>query len=373
MKAWLKVVLGISLSFMCLFSCLGYAGFTSALTVKGEAELLPPNAIFIVGISNVRTSGATVNTSPVNIGFPSTKVMSEIVFNGRNSSVSFDVLIKNGTDFTQYFDILEEYDELEGVEGSFSYSNTEWTVSPGQGTELKSGEQKTFTVTLKLTRNYSNQTRKMLHEFDFTPDSNDLTEIVSKDITDKFEDILNNNLEHDISYVYNGRQIDVPKDKTYDQVIEQMEVDRNTGNYIGNLMGSDGDDKALLSALFEGALTFTIGNEEVPITVMIKEKDVYGSTEKDMVLFITADTLSAEATYVPVYASVYSKNELGDWEHVGEIFAGEAKTNNYNYGSWGTQSGSFDTESWRSTEEYYGIASGSGIKTVMGGYTSQNP
>jgi len=371
MKAWMKILLGVLLSFMCIFTSLGYAQTTTDLRVEGEVEIKPPNAIFIAEISNVQTSGATFTTSPVNIGYPSTKVMSEVTFDGRNSWVSFDVLIVNGTDFDQIFDKLEEYASLEGVEGSFSYTNVDWESSVAQGTEMNPGDKLRFNVTLTYTGRSTNQTRKMLHEFDFVLNSNDLTQAASKSVTDKFADILNNRLEDDITYEYGGEEITVTTDKMYETVIEHMEYDRSgTGNYIGNLMGADGDDKALLTALFEGALTFNVGNEEVPITVMIKEKNVYDTDEKEMVLYITADDLTAYSSYVPVYAAVYSKNASGVWEQVGEIFAGEAQTNSYS--GW-PGSGSFNTERWRSTQVYYGVAVRSGINAVMSGYKAQNP
>lgn len=369
MKKWIKALVGITLSFMCIFTSIGYAGFTSDLIVQAEAELLPPNAIFIVDITNVRTSNATFSTAPVNIGQPSAKVMSEVVFASRNASVSFDVLVMNGTDFNQYFDVLEEYSEVEGLTDSFSYANIDWSVSPGQGTLIRAGEKMLFTVTLTYTGRNTNQTRKMLHEFDFVLNSEDLTEAVSEGVTDAFTNILNNKLEEDITYTYNGNTVTIDKDNTYQEVLEHMESD-SSGNYIGNLMGADEDDKALLTALFEGALTFKVGEEEVPITVMVKEKNVYGTSAKEMVLYLTADDLSAWSSYVPVYAAVYSQNESGEWVQIGDIYAGEAQTNNYS-GWWG--SGSFNTESWRSTETYYGVGSGSGITAVMNGYVAQNP
>ncbi len=368
MNKWMKILLYISLSFMSVFTCIGFASLSDTLTLEGNAEVSPPNAIYIESISNIQTNGTTITTTPVNIGFPSTKVLSEIVFSSRNSTVSFDVMIANGTEFDQYFDVLEEYSEMEGVEGTFSYANVDWRSSVSQGNMIAPGETQLFTVTLTYTGRNTNQTRKMLHEFDFVLNSDDLTEAVSKGVTDKFADIMNNRLEEDITYTYNGNNITVDKDNTYKEVIDHMESD-SSGNYIGNLMGADADDKALLTALFEGALTFTVGNEEVPITVMVKEKNVYGTNKKEMVLYITADDLSAWSSYVPVYAAVFSQNESGDWIQIGDIYAGEAQTNNYS-GWWG--SGSFNTESWRSTERYYGVASGSGINTVINGYVAQN-
>ncbi len=368
MKGWMKILLGISLSLMCIFTSIGYARLSTDLTVEGDIELAPPNAIFILDISNVHTTGATVTTSPMNIGYPSTKVLSEIVFSGRNSSVTFDVSVMNGTEFNQYFDVLEEYAELEGIDGSFSYASIDWNTSISQGTPIAPGEVQTFTVTLTYTGRNTNQTRKMLHEIDFVLNSDDLTEAVSKDVTDKFKDILNNHLEEDISYTYNGTTIKVDKDTTYQEIINHMESDR-TGNYIGNLVGSDADDKALLTALFEGNLMFSVGTEEIPITVMIKNKNVFGTSESEMVLYITADDLSSSRSYVPVYASVYSKNSDGEWVQAGEIYAGEARVNGYSGSYFGN--GSFDTESWRSTQAYYGVSSGSNIGAVLNGYINQ--
>jgi hypothetical protein len=147
-------------------------------------------------------------------------------------------------------------------------------------------------------------------------------------------------------------------------------MESNTsGKYIGNLVGADGDDKALLTALFEGALTFKVGNEEVPITVMVKEKNVYLSDPKEMVLYITADKLNVSGDYVPVYAIVFTQGSTGEWEQIGDIFKGEAPVNGYSgLGSLWGGTGSFNTERWRSTEVYKGAAMTSSIETIMNQY-----
>lgn len=366
---WKKVLFGLLILLMCLTMSFGYATLSSTLKVDGEVSATPPNTIYIMEIFDVSTSGASITTSPVNIGYPSTKVMSEIVFSERNSTVTFSVIIRNGTQIDQYFDILGSYSEMEGIEGSFSNTNVSSSVSIAQGTKIAAGEQKTVTVTFTYTSRTTNQTRRMLHEFRFVLDSNDLTQAVSKGVTDKFADILNGNLEDDITYTYNGNQITVSREEAYETMVQHMESD-NSGSYIGNLKGADEDDKALLTALFEGALTFNVGDTEVPVTVMIKEKDVYGTGTKEMVLYITADDLRAVWSYVPVYAVVLTSNESGDWVQIGEIYAGEARTNDYS--GW-IGSGSFNTESWRSTEEYYGASSGSNIDTIMNRYEALNP
>lgn len=373
MKMWNKVLLCVALSIMCLFTCVGYAAISGSIDIIGEAEIVPPDAMYIYEIRNVVTSNATLNMSPVYINHPSTKFMSEIKFGGRNAYVSFDVIVMNGTKIDQFFDIIEEFAELEEVEGSFSYANVSASVNPGQGAEVKAGQSLQFTVTLKYTGSNSNQTRRMLHELKFVLDSKDLTQAVSRGITDQFADIINGNLEEDITYEYDGKTITIPKDGGYDAIMDHMETFSLSGSYIGNLSGSDDDDKAVLTALFEGALTFKVGNEEVPVTVMIKEKDVYGSNTKELVLYITADTLSESRAYVPIYAVVFTKSN-DEWIQVGDILQGEAQVTAYDGlgATLGYGTGSFNTEKWRSTAGYYGVATGKDLNAVMSGYENQN-
>lgn len=363
MKAWHKVIWGIALSLVTCFTTLGYAQLSNTLTVSGEINAAPPNAIYIVDIKNVETSGVTLTTTPTNIDFPSTKVLSNVTFSGRNSYVKFDVSIANHTAVDQIFDVLVEH-EGSGETDVFSYAGVKWSVEPGQGTSVPKGETVDFTVTYTYTGTGTNQVRNSLYSFKFVMNSGDLTEIVSKGITDRFADILNNRLEEDVNYTYNGGNYTVSKEGTYSELVEHMETDR-TGNYIGNLAGADGDDKALLTALFGGELTFNINDEDIPVTVMVKNKNVYNGNGAEMILYITADDLSAYSTYVPVYAAVFSLDSTGTWVQIGDIFAGEAQTNAYS-GWFG--SGSFNTESWRSTLSYYGTSVRSSIATLMTAY-----
>lgn len=372
MKTWAKVAIGMALSFMCIFVSLGYAQLTDELTITGTANAAPPNDIFIYDISNVVTSGATLTTSPVSVDYPSTKFLSEITFSKNGSYVTFDVQILNGTLVDHIFDILEELSAMTDGSTGLSYAGVDWTVSPTQGTVVKAGQMMKFKVTLKYTGSGTNQKRKMLHNFNFELNSDDLTQVVSKGVTDRFADILNNRLEEDVYYEYNGETVHILKGSTFNAIDKNMEGSKpswlSSGRYIGNLTGADKDDLALMNALFGDTLTFPIGGKEEPITVMVKEKNVVGSDDLDMVLFITGDKLSATYTYVPVYAVVFSKNANGVWEQQGDIFAGEARTNNY---SGGYGNGSFDTESWRSTQVYYGKAAKSNIKNIMQGYEAQ--
>ena len=368
MKKWLKILMGLALSLMTCMTCVGYAALTTTMEVKGLAKVDAPNAIYITDVSGVLMTNVTAVTEPTNIDFPSTKLLSDLTYGGHGATVTMEVTLYNGTLVDQIFDILEAHEGASAATDVFDYTDVEWSVEPGQGTVVPAGQSLTFTVTYTYDGNGTEQRRSSLYSFRFVMTSDDLTQAASRGVTDRLAAILNNDLDEDVTYTYNGTTYTIPSEASYDAIDDNMEGSvegtgwNSTGRYMGNLNGADADDKAILTALFGNELTFKVGDEEVPITVMIKEKDVYGDGTLDMVLYITADDLSQRTTYVPVYASVFSQDENGTWVQVGEIFAGEAETNAYS--GW-AGSGSFDTETWRSTESYYGQRTGLGIDELM--------
>ena len=56
MKVWVKALLGISLSFMCLFSSLGYASFADTLEASISAKMEIPYGLFITSVTTDSTS-----------------------------------------------------------------------------------------------------------------------------------------------------------------------------------------------------------------------------------------------------------------------------------------------------------------------------
>ncbi len=374
MKRTMYVLLGVVFSFMVCLTCMGYAQVADDLTLEGEANYTPPNAIYIIDVKDVQTSDATVQTSPVNIGYPTTKVLSQATFSQRNATMTYVVTVVNNSQVDQIFDKMTSHASDDEVVGVFNYTGITCTASPGQGTVVRSGQTMDFTITCKYTGSSTNQSRNMLYSLSFVMDSDDLTQIVSKSVTGQFALILNNEMEEDVTYTLDGKEYVIPKDETYKIIDENMEGSTpgffSTGRYMGNLEGADDDDKAILTAMFGEDLTFHIGDKEVPVTIMMKEKNVYGSGDYEMVLYITADDLADRSTYVPVYAVVFSKDADGYWQQIGDIFAGQARTNDYS--GW-TGSGSFDTESWRSTAVYYDRVTGTSINDLMTAYTQQNP
>ena len=76
MKTWTKAVLGISLSFMCLFACVGYAAISGNLSILGTAEIEPPKYDDIVITSVVACSGTSATQT--NSHVPLTNIKSTI-------------------------------------------------------------------------------------------------------------------------------------------------------------------------------------------------------------------------------------------------------------------------------------------------------
>ena len=76
MKAWLKVTLCIVLSFMCLFSCVGYAALSDTISVKGFARTDIPSGLFITKV--VTTGSSRVDKNEVSFLDYSTTVDSTI-------------------------------------------------------------------------------------------------------------------------------------------------------------------------------------------------------------------------------------------------------------------------------------------------------
>ena len=56
MKTWMKTLLGVALSFMCVFSCIGYAALSDTLGIRGTAKTDIPEGLFITEISTDTTN-----------------------------------------------------------------------------------------------------------------------------------------------------------------------------------------------------------------------------------------------------------------------------------------------------------------------------
>ena len=376
MKSWVKAILCIVLSFMCAFTCVGYAAVSEVLLISGRAKADIPSGLFITAVSTDSTS--RVDKNEVSHLTYTTTVDSTI---SRESwyyagSVTYTVTVLNNTELTYsyrgiYFqNDLDEYNGNQyvstqngnnniGVRCSLAeLSAEEKKVGPGETMEF------TVTYTVGTSRNQNTDWRTLIN-FQFGINVDGEREALAV-VEDKFLNILNTATTY-------GQLIDA-LDNKFDGVQEW------TSNYIGNVTGSSSEDSMAVNTLFAGQLQITVGDEQMDATVLIKHENLDGNLYTgddytvrynqygdithagcEMTLYLTIDPLTTAGAYVPVYAVVFTcdrdenGNQISDWYRIGTTYVGKANVVTYD-GANGT--GSFVTDNWKADASTYDLIDG---------------
>ena len=143
MKTYLKVLLGITLSFMCVFACLGYAGVSSQLEIFADADYVPPRTVFITSVTE---SGSAGGSSTVNSHINTIMNVDVSLGNDAASTVTMHVTVFNNT--TDYY-------AFKGVlytEGEYTYDNTNIVLNVSGmdiGYKLAPGQTASLDITFK--------------------------------------------------------------------------------------------------------------------------------------------------------------------------------------------------------------------------------
>ena len=160
-------------------------------------------------------------------------------------------------------------------------------------------------------------------------------------------------------------------------------------SYIAYVPGAPKSDKDASLALFDGQLQILIDGELQTVHFLIKKEDVTGDGNVDYTIYMTTNDLSEPSTisgwltqkYSPslavVYATTYTEIN-GEWIRLGDIYKGDGRICDYDGGmqsyrpSWSspsqsvpTGSGSLHTDTWVTTETYYGVPAGSSLSDVL--------
>ncbi|MBR2721197.1 MAG: hypothetical protein IKB75_00260 [Clostridia bacterium] len=376
MKAWLKILLGISLSFMCIFSCVGYAALSDTLGITGTARTDIPEGLFI---TNVATQGTNRVDSNVVSYLKYTTTLDSTIdrSNSGAGSVTYRITVWNNTKLTYSYRGIYYQTNLTGYNGNNSVSTTNGNRNIGVVCSLASasseakkvapGESLDFTVTYTVGRNMDAYTKwKTLVNFQFGINVDGEREALEV-VEDKFLNILNT-------------------PTTYAQLIDALDNKFDgrqewTSNYIGNVTGSSSADSMAVNTLFAGQLQITVGEEQMDATVLIKHENLDGNTLTgddyvatnssnggvfrgygcEMTLYLTVDPLTTAGRYVPVYVVVFTcdrdqnGNMIGEWYRIGETYAGTANVVTYDGGN-GT--GSFVTDNWIADAATYRLIDG---------------
>lgn len=156
---------------------------------------------------------------------------------------------------------------------------------------------------------------------------------------------------------------DVVEDGSFKKLIDQMDAngtnDRHDDSYIGNVSGASENDVLLLEELFQGNLTLNIDGVDTEVTIIIKRENVDGNVYtgdadgNEMAIYMTTEDLKRDSWWgsskAVVYVSVFTSDDDGElWYQLGAMYEGTATVKGYDGNVFGE--GSFDTDTWRSTE-----------------------
>lgn len=363
-----RIILCVSIVIMSLFLAVGYAALTDTLKISGDVHWQEPIAVYITSVS--ATGNKTSATPPPvsKAGFHVVKYgnfyMNRQTGSGTANAggyVTTQITVKNNSGKDQFF---QKY--------IWNYSGNV-TILDGFkiGEKITDGDTKTITVMIQnsSSRNDLSMTNK---EFTlvFTPqfDQNDTVKA-----TNSIADIFNNLLkglgpDGDGSSIVVGNQTYSAKE-IVNELLNRMTDNPSTGDYMGNVAGAPTNQQEIINAIFEDAF-IQIGNQTYSVHLLIKEQEINGDNNPDMVLYVTADQLDigggswtnnwsggswSNLNYVPVYGLVFintgiRNNNLTVYELCDHTFMGEAPVCNFN-GDFGTNNiGNFNTNQWRSTE-----------------------
>lgn len=165
-----------------------------------------------------------------------------------------------------------------------------------------------------------------------------------------------------------------------------MDQSSGTGAYVGNVVGSSGNDTQVLAELFAGNLNLMLTDPETGelvktnLTCMIKEEDLDGDGKAEMTLYMTPDDLknaglwsSIQNVYIGVFTQVTDAAGNTTWEQLGELYHGTATCNDYDSNIFNGFDPSINTDRWRSSQTYHNVRANSTIKNVIQGYKKENP
>lgn len=367
-KPWVKVTVGMMLSFMILFVGIGYAAISNTISVLGTADVEIPSGLFITDIK-IKSSG-NLDYQTVSYLDYTTTVNAKISKQNRNSTgnVVYEITVLNNTAYEYAYRGLyytTSYGNNSYVATSNSSSRLGVVVNFPNGRIVKPGERLTFTATYTIGRSVSNSLNLdtlLNYQFGINVDSIDKAADI---VHEKFLNILNTT-------------------STYQQLVDALDdkFDGNqewTSNYIGNVGNAVDNDMMTVETLFAGQLTMMVNGQAQKAWVIIKHENLdeniktgddytlnynqYGEVTHqgcEMTLYMTTDSLSQANGWAPVYATVFTcdrdddGNIISKWYKVGDTYSGQANIVGYRGESGGT--GSFVTDNWKSYSSTYSVA-----------------
>lgn len=337
LKPRVKILVGVLLSFMVLFTSVGYAVITGNLQLNVEVTYTPLyDGVIITSVEQINSTATGINVN----GFVPTNLDSTIS-GTTGQTITYKITVKNYSSYKQsYAGIALDktlYDN--GIYGTGLNVVTKNSVSDtantfGVGTTIEASgttdsngnplDTLTFYATYTIMAGAPDTFRTVLN-YQFGIHTDDEGVAAVDGALAQFEQILNNSTSYQtLMNKYNSSQRD----------------------YIGNVAtslvaGWFTDDDEVVLELFGDKLT--LGETEVK--TLIQEAEVDGKIGDEMVIYLTPTDIiglgiSNSRTYITdVYCAVFTNSEYdadgnptGTWYQIGDLYNGRAYGQRYTTG-----------------------------------------
>lgn len=393
MKNWIKVLLCMALSFVFLFTCIGYAALSDSLTINGVVNAAPPEGIYLISARSESLANATLGTASIlelTTSLDATvniQAVSSSWWQTSYGSVTYKLTVFNNTAYRYAYSGIDYISSLSGYNGNpyigsaFTVTVTDANGGSFVGDIIEPGEQVNFYATYSIKRqDLADLDLRTLINYKFGVNVDSVGDVALDAALIRFGEILNDTSE--------GGAYETLTDK----IDDKYDGTAWKANYIGNVVDAHNNDTETINSLFEGKLSLTIDGVVTNVTVLIKRENLDNNTQTgddytatyngystsgsgcEMTLYMTTDALQSGSPVI--YAAVFTcdRNEDGSysrWYMIGDKYVGTASIVGYE-GSY--VSGSFDTGTWRSTgrttytasDNYsYTVSAGQSIGTII--------
>jgi len=371
--AWLCLLI----SFMTLFLSVGYASVADTLIIDATASYTIPDPTGVV-IENIAVVGGAAQTTKSSFMPSTTNAM--ISLSGTSGQfATYEITFKNYSTTVKYaFNAVISPSSVEDN----AYLNNGLTVS----TKLTDGTDAKYAAIapgaeLKIRATYTignglPQSISTLFNYEFIVHVDSAGDYAAEKSLERFAEILNSDT------TYTAEEASALLDQNITEPMTKMEIlqeimstqgGSGTGYYVGNVVGSGNLHSTVLGELFEDDLALNLYDpatgqmKETEMTCLIKEQEICGGGTKEMILYMTAETISGkcdrlgsggwvQSTPIDVYAVVFTYVGT-EWVQLGDIYEGQANPNNYDAPllTYKPDANSFRTDSWVSTAKSYDV------------------
>ena len=344
MKLLLKSMLSITLSLMCIFTCLGYALVSGNLIARGSAQM---DAVYPdVYISNYAYYGEGVTVE--NIATSGTVLSAKLTGSDTVGLVTFWITVKNISDIYYVYERTIDGAEA-GIDGVYSDTDIQYQmydIRPMDPVNINGGERNfsvAITVPAGVTADNYILNFKFVERFsqpgeEFFPEDMPEQEV---SLAQRLSDILNNQYPK-----INGKS---SRDFLIEDTI-QVRWEDGAPPYVGSM---DKNYESQIDALFGDVM------KDSNLSFILKNEFLNDDWYSEIALYSTSDPLDSSAQWggegvVCVYVTVFTPVIDSNWNIIGYTMVCEAVRGYCYEVRYGTDdpTPSFSTDEWKEDVGY---------------------